>query len=152
MQTTLRAPLRLFGLLACLALISAAVTLLFIRLFPSPKEWRHDEAAGHHWLHQQLDLTAEEARRVDAFEEPYRADRQRHQAELARRIAALADILRRAEDHGPEVVAAVEAVHEVHGQIQTLAIAHYFEMLSVLPIEKQERLRALAVEALSHPH
>lgn len=151
MQTSLRAPLRLLALLGFLVLVSVGVTILIVRLLTT-EEWRHDEPSGHHWLHEQLDLTAEEAQRVDAFEAPYRQERWRLQAEMTRRVEALADILRTAEDHGPEVVAAVEAIHQMHGQIQSLAIAHYFEMLSVLPPEKQDRLRMLAVEALSRPH
>src|SRR5690606_17173592 len=113
--------------------------------------WRHEEPAGHSWLHAELELTEEGAALIDAFEGPYREERARLEAELDRRIEALAALLHSVEENGPEVASAVHAIHEVHGQIQALAIAHYFEMLQVLPPDKQERLRDLAVEALSQP-
>lgn len=143
--------LRLAAILGFLALFCAGITYLF-SCYSQPTTWKHDEPSGHHWLHQQLNLTPEEAARVDAFEEPYRRKRQELLTELSVRIEALAETIRNAAEKSAEVGEAVEAVHEVHGQIQALAISHYFEMLSVLPPEKQDKLRELAVEALSHSH
>ncbi|MDA3874371.1 MAG: TolC family protein [Kiritimatiellae bacterium] len=51
----------------------------------------------------------------------------------------------------PEVEHAIHQLHEVHGELQNLSIVHFYKMISALPPEKQEKLRAMAVEALSQP-
>jgi hypothetical protein len=62
------------------------------------------------------------------------------------------DVIVRNGHYGPEVTEAVHALHAVHGRLQDLAIQHYYDMLAKLPPNKQERLRGLAVKALSTPH
>lgn len=108
-------------------------------------------ANGHQWLHEELGLTEEEAARGDVFEAPYQAERQRLQSEFNQRIQTLAALLREQDSLSPEISGAIHEIHTVHGQLQQLAIEHYFDMLSVLPPDKQKRLRELAIEALSTP-
>jgi hypothetical protein len=139
--------LLLFGLMATASL----VTLATLELMPRADWSQHDAADGHQWLHEELGLTAEEALAVDAFEAPYRAERARLSDEFKERIDRLAALLRESDEITPEVTHAVHELHLVHGQLQELSIRHYFEMLGVLPPEKQEKLRKLAVEALSTP-
>lgn len=135
---------------AALVAVCVLVTLLSLRLF-QPSEWAHDEPHGHQWLHEQLGLTEQEMTAIDAFEDPYRAERQRLQTALDERIEAIAKLLQEHDAFAPEINAAIHDLHVVHAELQQLAIEHYFEMLSVLPPEKQDKLRALAVEALSTP-
>ncbi|MDP0501452.1 MAG: periplasmic heavy metal sensor [Verrucomicrobiota bacterium JB022] len=136
-----------------LVAVCAGVSLLTVSWFgPKHTPWQHDEPHhGHAWLHQELGLSADEAARIDAFEADYRQERTELEAEFNRRIATLAQLLHDNDSYTPEVTAQVHRIHEVHGRLQELAIQHYYEMLSVLPPEKQARLRELAVEALSQP-
>lgn len=130
--------------------VCVVVTLLSLRLF-EPTRWAHDEPGGHPWLHEQLDLTAEEMARIDALEPEYRAERSRLQAALDARIQGIAGLLQRHDSLAPEVTAAIHDLHAVHSQLQELSIEHYFDMLGALPPDKQRKLRALAAEALSAP-
>ena len=147
---TARRSLLAAGFFILLALLSICVAFLSVRLM-TEDGWAHDEAGGHHWIHEQLRLTDEEAAKIDVFEAPYRAERRELEARFEERIATLAELLQTEDVVSEEVTRAVHELHIVHGQLQQLAIEHYFEMLSVLPPEKQEKLRALAVEALSTP-
>lgn len=133
-----------------MAAVCVLVTLLSLRLF-EPTRWAHDEPEGHAWLHEQLDLNAEEMARIDALEPAYRAERRRLQAELDARIQGIAGQLQQHDSLAPEVTAAIHELHAVHSQLQELAIQHYFDMLGALPPDKQRKLRALAAEALSAP-
>jgi len=141
--------LLVFGLL--LVAVCAVVSFMTASWVMRGKEWRHDQSHGHVWLHKELGLTESEAERIDAFEADYREQRQQLLADFKGRIKHLADILRTNDSFSDEVTHAVHQLHEVHGKLQNLAIEHYYEMLSVLPAEKQARLRELAVEALSEP-
>jgi hypothetical protein len=135
-----------------LASICAGVSFFTAHWVMQGKEWKHDEPHhGHAWLHEELGLTADEAARIDVFEGGYRAQRAELQAEFNKRIENLAKIIRDNDSFSEEVTHAVHELHEVHGDLQNLAISHYYEMLSVLPSDKQEKLKALAVEALSQP-
>lgn len=144
--------LRIAGFLLILVLISGAVSLLMVRCANEAGGWYHDDARhGHAWLHSELGLTEAEAARIDAFEPEYRAQRAKLELELEERVGVLGDLLHETDHYSSEVSEAVEGIHEVHGQLQELAIRHYFDMLRALPPEKQVRLRQLASEALSQP-
>lgn len=113
--------------------------------------WRNDMSRGHHWLHQALNLTEEEKEAIDSFEGQYHRDRDALTEEFNARIAELREILIESDEYVPEVDRAIHRIHEVHGQLQELSIEHYYDMLRVLPPEKQNKLRELAVQALSQP-
>ena len=135
---------------AGIIVLCVLMTLFSLYLF-KPRQWAHDQPQGHQWLHEQLGLTPAEAERVDAFEAPYREERQRLEAALERRIDAIAQLLQEHDRYSDEVEAAIHELHIVHGQLQQVAIEHYFDMLGVLPPDKQSKLRAMAAEALSAP-
>ncbi len=137
----------LFGLI----LLSTAVSYFTAVWMMRGPEWKHDQPDGHAWLKQELGLTPEEAARIDAFETDYREKRAEFEREFNRRIAELAGIIRQHDGYTRDVTVAVHALHDVHGRLQQLAIQHYYDMFSVLPPDKQVRMRELAVEALSEP-
>ena len=113
--------------------------------------YHHDQPHGHQWLHETLGLTDEEAVAIDTFEAAYREEKAVLTAEFESRIADLRALLVERDRYSPEVNTAIHRIHEVHGALQELSIRHYYDMLNVLPPEKQEKLRELAVKALSQP-
>ncbi len=146
-----RRPLSLVLFFSLLILLTVGVTMLSVHLM-SPRDWHsHDQPHGHRWLHKELGLTEAEAAAIDQFEAPYRTERARLQAEFDQRVQAIADLLETRDAFGPDVVHAIHDLHIVHGELQELSIRHYFDMLSVLPPEKQDELRKIAVAALSTP-
>ena len=129
-----------------MVVVCASFAFLSVRFF-TPDYGIHDGPEGHEghdWVHRQLG-------RINAFEKPYRTERARLQTEFDTRVRALANLLESQDDFSPAVTAAVADLHHYHGQLQQLAIAHYFEMLSVLPPDKQNNLRKIATDALSTP-
>jgi len=139
-------PVLLAGMLVALCAAASYWTVQWART-PAEKP----SAMSHAWLHHELDLTEAEAEAIMDFEPAYREERTRLREEFNRRIASLAGLLRTHDRYSPEVAEAIHNVHAVHGQLQELSIVHYFDMLDVLPKEKRERLRELAVRALSEP-
>lgn len=142
----------LAGIFSLLLVICVSVSLFTTKwLVKEQTRWAHDQPQGHHWLHEELGLTEEEAAAVDVFEPNYRRERSELLKEFHKRMGELKDILADQDSYSADVDVAIHRIHEVHGQLQELSITHYYDMLSVLPPEKQDRLRQLAVQALSQP-
>ncbi len=142
---------RILILVALLIATCAGVSYFMSSLVLDSREWGHDDAHGHQWLHKELGLSPEEAERIDYFEGGYRARREALLKEFNLKMSELAVLLRDTETYSDDVTKAVHELHRVHGDLQTLSIEHYYEMLSVLPPDKQGKLKELAVEALSQP-
>lgn len=140
--------LSLFALL--LLAVCSGVSLLTVT-WVKQNQWQHDGPQGHAWLQQELELTAEQTAAIDQFLPEYQHQRQQLEVEFDQRIAELAEILAANSAYTDEVTHAVHRIHLVHGQLQELAIRHYFDMLNVLPPEQQHLLHRLAGEALSRP-
>ena len=137
---------------AGLMVLCVVVSMLTSRFMMPGDDWsRHEGQHGHQWLHQELDLTDEEAAAVDRFEPEYRRQKAVLQAEFQAKIEALRELLVSSDQFSPEVQHAIHELHQVHGQLQELSIRHYFQMMSVLPPDKQERLKQIAGQALSIP-
>ncbi len=116
------------------------------------RSWNlNDQPQGHQGLHQALGLTDDEAAAIDTFENTYHQKKDALTQEFEARVAALRQLLVEQDQYSPDVNTAIHRLHEVHGALQELSIRHYYDMLSVLPPEKQEKLRQLAVKALSQP-
>ena len=118
----------------------------------SNEDWsQHDSAHGHVWLHQELNLTDNEAVAIDAFEPQYWEQKAALEAKFQEKIEALRVQLMTSDRFSPEVEHTIHDLHQVHGQLQELSIRHYYQIMSVLPPEKRARLKELASQALSIP-
>jgi Spy/CpxP family protein refolding chaperone len=151
-------PNRTKGILALIAIALAMIAICVGASFVTAKwfaqsksAWEHDMTHGHQWLHESLGLTEAEAAAIDAFEAEYRSQRDLLTKEFDARIGELREILVDADQYAPEVDVGIHRIHEIHGKLQELSIQHYYNMFNVLPPEKQEKLRQLAVKALSQP-
>lgn len=140
--------LLLFGLLV---VVCASISFITARLVIRNEASANQEVRGTHWLSQELGLSPEETNRIEAFDAGYRARREALLETFHQRIAELSELLRTHNQYSQEVTNAVHRLHAVHGELQTLSIEHYYEMLNVLPPDKQDKLRSIAVEALSQP-
>lgn len=132
--------------------ICVVVSFITTKWFTQNKSaWEFDITHDHQWLHEELALTRAEMDAVDGFENEYRSQRNILTKEFYLRTAELRELLIDKDDYVPEVDVAIHRIHETHGKLQELSIQHYYDMLNVLPVEKQEKLRQLAVKALSQP-
>jgi len=135
-----------------LVLLGVMGSFVTLKLMHRGNNWsKHDEAHGHHWLHNELNLTAEEAAAVDAFEPEYRKQRKELMEDFHNKINNLQQLLATHDAYNADVEHSIHELHIVHGNLQELSIRHYFQMMSVLPPEKQKHLKQIATEALSTP-
>ncbi|MEQ9825630.1 MAG: periplasmic heavy metal sensor [Puniceicoccaceae bacterium] len=135
-----------------LMVLSAVISIFTTKVLLKERNWdRHDEADGHQWLQETLELTPEQATRVNALEPTYREQRAQLQRDFQNRIEQLRQHLVQSESFTDDTRQAIHELHVVHGALQELSIRHYYDMLQVLPADKQEKLRDIASEALSTP-
>lgn len=142
----------LAGLIAGLILLCVLVSTVTSRLLTDSGEWsRHDKADGHQWLHKELDLTPEELAAINTFEPDYRKDRMELQRQFQQKIEELRQKIVRSNEFSDDAKATIHELHIIHGQLQELSIRHYYQMMNVLPPDKQARLSDIAAKALSVP-
>jgi hypothetical protein len=98
-----------------------------------------------------LDLNSDEQSRLAEYDKAYKAERAVLLAEFNQRIAHISELLCEQDSYSDEVSKAVNELHHVHGQLQKLSIEHYYDILQVLPPDKREKLRDIAVTSLSQP-
>ncbi len=108
----------------------------------------HDQSL-HAMVHNQLSLTAEQERALDALEADFAVRRQALEAEMREANAELAAAIQASETAGPAVEAAVHHFHDAMGALQTETIAHVFAMRKVLTPEQRKQFDDRIGEALT---
>jgi Spy/CpxP family protein refolding chaperone len=142
----------IIGLIIGLIILCVAVSSITSSLLSHQADWKnHDDVDGHNWLHQELNLTTEEAAAVDEFEPEFRRQRAALQAEFHARIEELRKEITTSDEFSDRAKQMIHELHIIHGQLQELSIHHYYQMMHVLPTDKQARLRDIAAKALSVP-
>ena len=90
----------------------------------------------HDLLHDELDLTAEQERRIERLEAEFAPRREALQIELRQANLELAAALRGRKVYSPEAQAAIDHFHETMGDLQTATIVHVLQMRAVLTPEQ----------------
>ena len=103
----------------------------------------------HDIVHDRLDLSAEQDRRLDAIETRFAAARPALEAEVRAANRELGTAIAASQGDTPEVQAAVDHFHVAMGDLQKATIAHVFEMRSVLTPEQATVFDAAVVDAMS---
>lgn len=86
----------------------------------------------HAMVHDELSLTADQERDLEALEAAFAARQQALESEMRKANAELAAAIRASETAGPAVEAAVHHFHDAMGALQTETIEHVFAMRKVL--------------------
>lgn len=107
------------------------------------------EPSLHAMVHHDLDLSAEQTRRLDAMEARFATRRLTLDGELREANAELAAAVRRSQRYGPEVQAAVDHFHRAMGDLQKETMLHIFEMRSVLTPAQAETFDRRVADALT---
>lgn len=137
---------------AAVLIVAAGAVAYFVADWVSQAQsWKHDQKHGHEWLRQEIGLSDAESAAINDFEAGYREKRAELLEKYRKQMGGLRDLLLRQDDFTPEVQHAINELHRIHGELQELSIRHYYDMLSVLPPEKKDRLRKVAADALSEP-
>ena len=102
----------------------------------------------HSVVHEQLDLSAEQDRQLDAIEARFATRRPALEAEVRVANRELAAAIAASDGDTPQVQAAVDHFHAAMGDLQKATITHVFEMRSVLTPAQAEVFDAAVVDAL----
>jgi len=143
--------LTLAAILAILIAICVICSLLTTQWVMRERANHDNETLSHQWLHQKLELTPSEEQAITVFESNYRAERDALMRKFNLQIGVLRERLVEQDDYSTEIDVEIHRIHKIHGELQKLSIQHYYDMLNVLPTDKQEILRGLATQALSQP-
>lgn len=110
---------------------------------------RQDRPADlHHLVHERLDLSPEQDRRLDEIEAAFAERRAPLEAEVREANAELSAAIAASQGETPEVQAAVDHFHSAMGDLQMATIRHVFEMRAVLTPRQAEEFDRAVVETL----
>ncbi|WP_370238622.1 Spy/CpxP family protein refolding chaperone [Brevundimonas sp.] len=110
---------------------------------------RQDRPADLHPLvHERLDLSPEQDRRLDEIETAFAERRAPLDAEVRQANAELSAAIAASQGETPEVQAAVDHFHTAMGDLQMATIRHVFEMRAVLTPRQAEEFDRAVVETL----
>ena len=113
--------------------------------------WNGREASApslHQVVHDQMDLTPDQDRRLDEIEARFAVERTRLEAEVRTANRELSDAIAQSRGDTPQVQAAVDHFHSAMGELQKATIAHVFEMRAVLTPEQAEVFDRAVVDTL----
>jgi len=102
----------------------------------------------HSVVHEQLDLSAEQDRRIEAIEGRFAARRPALEAEVRAANRELAAAIAASNGDASQVQAAVDHFHAAMGDLQKATITHVFEMRAVLTPAQAEVFDGAVVESL----
>jgi Spy/CpxP family protein refolding chaperone len=100
-------------------------------------------------VHEELKLSADQERQIEALESAFAERRKSLDAEMRKANAELATAIRASDVAGPEVAAAVHHFHEAMGALQTETIEHVFAMRKILTPEQRARFDDKIAQALT---
>lgn len=109
-------------------------------------------AAGpslHDMVHKDLDLTADQSRRLEVIEKTYAAEREALEVDMRAANRELANAILEGDKDSPKVAAAVDHLHLAMGALQKATIAHVFDMRAVLTPEQARAFDAEVFAALT---
>lgn len=132
------------ALIAFLAAIAGvAIGRLIIPVRPSQGSELHDV------LHHGLKLDAGQQAMLAALEQRFAVRRQALEMKLRPDNAGLADAIETEHGNGPRVAAAVDASHQVMGELQKETLAHIFAMRQILRPDRTAAFDRAVVKALT---
>lgn len=139
------------------ALRGALLTIVLAALAAGVGAWggaryvlsRESEPSLHAFVHDELKLSAEQDRRLQAIERDFSVTRAAREAELRMANAELAAAIDAKHRYSPEVQAAVEHFHDVMGQLQKETIIHVMHMRAILTAEQAAKFDKRVSEALT---
>lgn len=111
-------------------------------------EQRHQPSL-HEFVHEELQLTAEQKQRLEVIEQAFAVRRRAREAELRAANAELARAIQARHEYSPQVQAAVERFHDAMGELQKETILHVLAMRTVLTPDQAVQFDQRIGEALT---
>lgn len=135
---------------------SIVITALLAALASGAATWasaswimREREAPSlHSIVHDELDLSADQERRLETIEARFAGRRQALEAEVRAANQELAAAIAASDGNTPQVQAAVDHFHLAMGDLQKATVGHIFEMRSVMTPAQAQVFDDRVVESL----
>lgn len=144
-KSTLSRFVGLFALVAVMAIVSCLAVFHWL-IRP-----QLHEAPVYSSFVELLDLNSEQQIRIEEIENYFDAERSLILGRFEQTTRNLAQLLMSEDEYSQQVEDAIAEVHHIHGELQALSVRRYFAILETLPVDKQQRLRKIAADALSQP-
>lgn len=109
----------------------------------------HHATPLHQMVHEKLDLTPDQARRIEGLERDYAAKRKAREAEMRAANAELAQAIQEQHSYTPKVQAAIDRFHMAMGALQKESIQHVIAMRGVLTPQQAVRFDDTVVKNLT---
>lgn len=143
-------PVRRLIVIAAIAFLAAIAGVFLGRALISPRAAPQSEL--HELLHHQLVLDRKQQAQLATLEDGFVIRRQALELELRAKNAQLAEAIEAEHGNGPRVTTAVDASHQVMGQLQKATLAHVFAMRQILtpaqrPVFDRAVVKALTADA-----
>jgi Spy/CpxP family protein refolding chaperone len=106
-------------------------------------------ASLHEFVHEQLNLTAQQEDRLDRLEERYAIENAQRELAVRRANANLAAAMDKEHEYGPEVSLAIDEVHQSMGELQKATVRHVFAMRRILDQEQQREFDQQVARSLT---
>lgn len=109
----------------------------------------HAPSSLHQFVHEDLNLTADQERRIEVLERSFAVRRQQRERELRQANLELARAIRSSHEYSPAVQAAINHFHRVMGDLQKETVIHILQMRTVLTPEQAAAFDRRVSEALT---
>ena len=120
---------------------AAVIAWLTVKLAAPAGHDGHSESSFHDWLHENLEITAEQETLLLPHEREFEEQRTQQRTVIEAAGAALAEAIRSSGDaEAPEVESARLQLIEAQGELQRITLDHFFAMKKHLSPEQGEKL------------
>jgi Spy/CpxP family protein refolding chaperone len=109
----------------------------------------HGHAPLHELVHEKLNLTPDQQRRIEGLETRHTARRQELQTEMRAANADLAQAIEARHAYTPQVQAAVDRFHHAMGELQKETILHVLAMRAELTPQQAAQFDATVAKSLT---
>lgn len=109
----------------------------------------HHQASLHQTMHESLELTPEQDRRIGGLERDYAVRRHALEAEMRAANADLAQAIQASHAYTPAVQQAIDRSHHAMSELQKQSILHVLAMRQVLTSQQTSRFDDTVVKALT---
>ena len=103
----------------------------------------------HEWIHQQLNLTADQIIALEPIEEQFQQRKRELLAQIWSANKELAQAIEGDQVYSTRVSAAIEKIHRAQGELQEATLRHVFSMKATLTPEQYKKLLDLTAVVLS---
>ena len=133
-------------MLVVVALVSVGACVVTFTFFVP---LRSSNVPSHEWIHNQLNLTAEQEKELEPIEAEFQRRKRKLLGQIANANNELARVIKEDQGYSPRVSAAIEKIHHAQGELQEATLQHVFAMRAMLTREQYQKLLDLTADALS---